>query len=127
MELLHGTRMNIFSNFILNKIKALRDSDPLCRNDDTKSILNLNHKLYHRYLRHKKNNEFAKLKDLRNGIDNLMSKSKKEFYQNITRKLNDPSKSSKTYRAIVNPFFKGKKVPAIPLLLFGGACITDLQ
>ena len=55
---------------------------------DTKKKVKLKHKLYHRYLRHKRNKEdFAKLEDLCNEIDNLISKDKKEYYQNINRKL----------------------------------------
>ena len=45
-------------------------------NDDIKNKVKLKHKLYHRYLRHKMNNEdFTKLEDIRNEIDNLISKS----------------------------------------------------
>ena len=84
-------------------------------NDDIKSKIKLKHKLYHRYLRHKRNNEdFAKLEYLRNEIDNLTSKSKKDCYQNINRKLNDPLTSSKTNWSIMKTFFNGKKVPVIP-------------
>ena len=47
--------------------------------------------LNHCYLRHKRNNEdFTKVEHLRNEIDKLKSKSKKEYYQNINRNLNDP-------------------------------------
>ena len=50
-------------------------------NDDIKSKIKLTHKLYHRYLRHKRNREdFAKLENLRNESDNLIFKSKKEYY-----------------------------------------------
>ena len=84
-------------------------------NDVIKSKIKLKHKLYHRYLRHKRNNEdFAKLEYLRNEIDNLTSKSKKDYYQNINRKLNDPLTSSKTNWSIMKTFFNGKKVPVIP-------------
>ena len=39
-------------------------------NDDIKSKIQLKHKLYHRYLRHKKNNEdLAMIEHLRNEID----------------------------------------------------------
>ena len=70
--------MNIFSNFIPNKIKPFRDSDPPWMNDDIKNKVNLNHKLYHHYLRHQRNNkDFAKLEYLHNEIDDLISKSKK--------------------------------------------------
>ena len=76
-------------------------------NDDIKNKVKLKHKLCHRYLRYKRNNkEFAKLEDLCNEIDDLISKSKKEYYQNINRKLNDPSTSSKTYWSIMNFFFQ---------------------
>ena len=128
VELFNETFMIIFSNFIPNKIKTFRNSDPLWMNDDIKSKIKLKHKLYHCYLRHKKNNEdFAKLEYLRNEIDNLISKSKKEYYQNTNRKLNDPLTSSKTYWPIMKTFFNGKKVPVIPSLLFNGAFVTDFQ
>ena len=120
--------MNIFSNSISNKIKTFRDSDPPWMNDDIKNKVKLKHKLYHHYLRNQRSNEdFAKLEYLRNEIDNLISKSKKEYYQNINRKLNDLSTSSKTYWSIMKIFFNGKKVPVIPLLLLNGACVTNFQ
>ena len=97
-------------------------------NDDIKNKVKLKHKLWHCYLRYKRNNEeFAKLEDLCNEIDDLISKSKKECYQNINRKLNDPSTSSKTFWSIMNFFFKSKKVSTIPPLLFNGAFLTHLQ
>ena len=80
MQLFNETLMNIFSNFIPNKIKSFRDSDPPWTNDDIKSKIKLKHKLYHLYLRQKRNNEnLAKLEYLRNKIDNLISKSRKEY------------------------------------------------
>ena len=79
-------------------------------NDDIKNKVKLKHKLCHCYLRYKRNNEeFAKLEDLCNEIDDLISKSKKECYQNINRKLNDPSTSSKTFWSIMNFFFQKQK------------------
>ena len=90
LELFNEDPVNIFSNFIPNKIKTFRDSRTPWVNDDIKNKVKLKHNLYHRYLRHNRNNkDFAKLEDLRNDIDNLISKSKKEYYQNINRKLND--------------------------------------
>ena len=82
VELFNETLMSIFSSFILNKIKTFRDSDPPWMNDDTNGKIKLKHKLYHRYLVHKKNSEdFAKLEYLRNEIDNLISK----FLRNIIK------------------------------------------
>ena len=118
--------MDIFSDFVPNKTKTFRDSNPPWMNDDIKSKIKLNHKLYHLYLRRKRNNEdFAKLEHLRNETDNLISKSKNEYYQNINRKLNDPLTKSKTYWSTMKTFFRGKKVPVIPPLLINGALVTD--
>ena len=126
VELFNKTLINIFNNFIPNKIKTF--SHATWMNDDIKSKIKLKHKLYHRYLRHKRNNEdLAKLEHLRNEIDNLISKSKKEYYQDNNRRLNDPLTSSKTYWSIMETFFNGKEVPVIPLLLFNGALVTDFQ
>ena len=112
VELFNETIMNIFSNVTLNKIKAFRNSDPSWMNDDVKNKTKLKHKLYHRYWRQKRSNkDFAKLENFRNEIDNLISKSKKKYYQNINKKLNDPLTSSKTYLSTTKTFFNGKKVP----------------
>ena len=69
----------------------------------------------------------AKIEYLRNENDNLISKSKNEYYQNVNRKLNDPSASSKTCLSIMKTFLNGVKVPVIPPLLFNGAFVTDFQ
>ena len=53
-------------------------------NDDIENKVKLKHKLYYYFLRHKTNKEdFAMLEDLRNEIDNPISKSKKEYQQKI--------------------------------------------
>ena len=128
VELFDEILMNIFSSFIPNKIKTFRDNDPSWMNDDIKIKINLKHKLYHRYLRHKRNNEVsAKLEYLCNEIDNLISKSKKEYYQKINRKLNDSLTSSKTYCSTIKTFFNGKSVPVILPLLSNDAFVTDFQ
>ena len=98
MELFNEILMNIFSNFIANKTKTFRESEPPWISDGIKNKIKLDHKLYHPYLSHKRNHEdFAKLVYLRNKVDSLIFKSKKEYYQNINRKLNDPLATTKTY------------------------------
>ena len=95
-------------------------------NDDIKSKIKLNHIFYHRYVRHKRNNEdFAKLEHLRSENDNLVSKSEEEHYQDTNKKLNDLLTSSKTYWSIMKTFFNGKKVPVISPMLFNGAFVTE--
>ena len=115
MELIKEIFMNIFSSFTSNKIKAFRDSDTPWMVDDIKSKNCTN--VTEEHQRNKEN--FTKLEeDLCIETDNLISKSKREYYQNINRKLNDPSTSSNTYRSIMKFCFSGKEVSAVPPLLF---------
>ena len=91
VELFNKSLMNIFSNFIPNKIKTFRDSDSPWMNDDIKSKIKLQHKFYHNYLTHKSNHEdFAKLEYLRNEIDNLISKSNYLKGANSSKGVNSP-------------------------------------
>ena len=81
--------------------------------------------MHHRYVRHKRNKkDLAKVEHLRNEIDNLISRSKKEYYQNINGKLNDPLTSNRIDWLIMKTFFNGKRVPP---LLFNGAFVTDFE
>ena len=125
---LNETLLNIFSNFIPNNIKSVIESNLPQINNDIKSKIKLEQKLHHRYLRHKRSNEdFAQVEHLCNEIDYLIFKSKKEYYHNINKKLNDPLTGSKTYRSIMKSLFSGKKVPVIPRLLFNCTFVTDFQ
>ena len=66
-------------------------------------------------LRHQRNNgNIAKLEDVRKEIDNLISKSKKEYYQ-VAKLLNNETFSDR------------KKVPTIPPLFFNDTFVTDFQ
>ena len=109
-------------------MKTFGDSYPLWMNGDFKNKVKLKHKSYHCYIRHQRNNKnFAKPEGLLHQIGNLISESKKEYYRNINKKLNDLLKSSKTYWSIMKTVFNGKKVAAIHPLLFNSAFTTGFQ
>ena len=76
-------------------------------------------------MRHQRNNEdFPKVEDFCNEIENLVSKSKKELYQNINRKPKDPSKSVKIAVQREN-VFNGNEAPTITPLHFNSSFVTD--
>ena len=47
----------------------------------------------------------------------MISIRKDEYYDNLSKKLNNPNISVKTYWSILQSFYKGTKVPLIPPLL----------
>ena len=50
---------------------------------------------------------------------------RKEYYVHFPNKLNHPSTRSKIYWSILNSFYKGSKVPLIPLLLVNDKIVSD--
>ena len=50
---------------------------------------------------------------------------RKENYDNLFKKLNDPNTSAKTYWSILKSFYKGTKVPLIPPLLVNNKIVSD--
>ena len=55
----------------------------------------------------------------------MISVRKEEYYLHLSKKLNDPSTSSKTYWSILKSFYNGSKVPLIPPLLVNNKFVSD--
>ena len=57
----------------------------------------------------------------------MISKSKKEYDDQLSKKLNDPLTSSKTYWSILKTFCSGTKIPLIPSIIIDNKAITNLE
>ena len=60
---------------------------------------------------------FIGLQNLAIEILELISIRKEEYYNNLSKKLNDPNTSAKTYCLILKSYYKGNRVALIPPLL----------
>ena len=111
--------MNIFSNYIPNKLITIDDKDPPWMNDYIKrktmekkvacKSLILITKNYDAYLQ---------LQTISTELSEMISKRKDEYHCQLSNKLNDPEMSSKAYRSILKTLYNGKKIPLIhPILV----------
>ena len=57
----------------------------------------------------------------------MISKRKKEYYDQLSKKLNDPLTSSKTYRSILKTFYSGTKIPLIPPIIIDNKVIKNFR
>ena len=57
----------------------------------------------------------------------MISKRKKEYYDQLSKKLNDPLTSSKTYRSILKTFYSGTKIPLIPPIIIDNKVIRNFR
>ena len=108
---------NIFTNNIFHKYILFDDRDPPWMTKHIKEKLNLKGSLY-------KSKNFIDLQNLSTEISETIS-VRKEEYLHLSKKLNDPSTSSKTYWSILKSFYNGSKVPLIPPLLVNNKFVSD--
>ena len=120
--------MNIFRNYIPNKVLTFNDSDPPWVNDQIKRLIKLKNDLLVLYLQNgKKHAEYLMLQDASQQISDLIQSSRDEYFSRLAKKLNNPKTSAKTYWKILKTFVNGKKIPSIPPLLENGKYVTNFS
>ena len=72
-----------------------------------------------------KSKKFIELQNLATDISEMISIRKDEYYDHLSKKLNNPNTSAKTYWSILKSFYKGTKVPLIPPLLVNNKAVSD--
>ena len=74
------------------------------------------------YVRQKK---FIELQNLAIDITEMISIRKDEYYDHLSKKLDNPNTSAKTYWSILKSFYKSTNVPLIPPLLVNNKTVSD--
>ena len=118
VRILNKTLLNVFANYVPNKIVTFNDKDPPWMTQYLKSQINWHNNVYQEY--HRKRNhsadDFIFLENVISEVSDLIFSRKNVYYNQLAQKLNDPKTSSKTYWSILKTFYNGKKVPLIPPL-----------
>ena len=89
--------MNVFSNFIPNKLVTFNDKDPPWMFEYLKSKIKWLNKIYAEY--HNENNESVDYITMQNviaDVSELVCKIKDDYHKQLARKLTNPKSSSKT-------------------------------
>ena len=104
------TLMNIFSNYIANKLITVDDKYPPWINEYIKRKIldkqiacksfNTNNKNYYAYL---------KLQTISTELSEMILKRKNDYYSQLSDKLNDPETSAKAYWSALKTLYSGKK------------------
>ena len=115
------TLMNIFSNYIPNKYITVDDNPPppppSWMTEAIKNKINLKKSL-------SRSKNFIGTQNLAAAILELIS-VRKEDYNNLSKKLDDPNTSAKTYWSILKSYYKGNRVTLILPLLVNNKIVSD--
>ena len=97
-------------------------------NENIKSKIEAKNKLYQEYVKKgRQETDFCALEESVRNLNDLILQTKTSYYENLGRKLNDPTLQSKTYWSILKGFYNGKRVPVIPPLLVNNKFVTNFK
>ena len=126
--ILNGIILNIFKNLVPNKCVTFDDEDPVRMNENIKSKIKAKYKIYQKYVKKgRQETDFYALEESVRNLNDLILQTKTSYSKNLGRKLNDPTRQSKTYWSILKGFYNGKRVLVIPPLLVNNKFVTDLK
>ena len=122
--LFNRTILNIFHNFIPNKIILCDDRDPPWMNEKIKHLINKKKAIFRKQ---KESNtvDHAILSNITLELSNAITFSKAKYHERLAIKLNNPKTAPKTYWSILKTFVNGSKIPLIPPLLVNNEFVTD--
>ena len=122
--LFNRTILNIFHNFISNKIILCDDRDPPWMNEKIKHLINKKKAIFRKQ---KESNtvDHAILSNITLELSNAITFSKDKYHERLAIKLNDSKTTPKTYWSILKTFSNGSKIPLIPPLLVNNEFVTD--
>ena len=124
VNLFNTTILNIFRNFIPNKVILCDDKEPVWVNEEVRLLIKQKNLMF--WIQ-RKNGDFdiGILNKLSEDLTNAITNSKLVYYRRIASKLNDPNSAPKTYWSILKSFVYGKKILLIPPILVKDQLVTN--
>ena len=90
VSIFNSTLMNIFSNYILSNLVTIDDKDPSCMTEKIKNKIFEENHIHKSYVSTSKTaTDHQKLHDIGSEISKMISKRKKEYYDQLSKKRND--------------------------------------
>ena len=109
VSIFNQTIINILCNFTSHETVLFDDRNPPWMNKQIKKLIHEKRNIFNCFRRNNNDKQLLeRMKDLQTQLNFLIEKSK-EKYSQITSKLSDIGKNSKTYRSILKSFLIGKK------------------
>ena len=122
---LNDTLLNVFTNFIVNKIYKFDYKKPVRMNKEITLLLKKRSKLTKKYYNDLTDHNKNLMVDTANEYIRLTIAAKEKNLIRLSAELEDPSTAPKTYWSILNRFLSNKKIPIIPPLLVDDRVVSN--
>ena len=128
VNLLNDIILNVFANFVPNKVITCDDRDPPGINNNIKNKIIWKNSMYKNYKRNdKKTEDYELLTKAVSKVSQLTEKIKDEYYYRLGKRWNDSSTSAKSYWTILKAFYNERTISLIPPLLVNNSFVTDFK
>ena len=118
VKLLNEVLLNIYSNFIPNKVKTIRPQQAPWVTQTVKNFLRKKNRAYRNFVRSDQPD------DKLQGIQNMISEGSR-LIEEVKKDLANPEIESKKYWSLINTVLNKAKMPIMPPLLEDGIFITN--
>ena len=118
--------MNVFYNFVLNKVISARSNDALWMIPEIKRMVLEKAKIYRRYLKHDRSiadNQI--LRNITSRYKSPIKEAKSNYFSRLGESLNDPAITPKKYWLILHSFLHKPKIPKSPPIHHNNTFLTD--
>ena len=124
--MLTETLLNIFSNFIPNRIINVKSRDPPWINRSIKNLLLRSKRAYRKYIRKGyKEEDRDQVELLREEVRQSIENARHNYLESLGNDLANKETGNKKYWAIMNSLFNKNKFPVIPPLLVNDIFVTN--
>ena len=115
VALLNEVLLNIYSNFIPNKVKTIRPQQAPWITDKIKILLRKKNRAYRKFVKNGK--PIGKTEVIISDGSKLIQDSKRNYFIKTGNILASPGASNKKYWSLINTIMNKAKIPIIPPLL----------
>ena len=126
VKLLNEVLLNIFSNFIPNKVKTIRPRQAPWITQAVKNFLRKKNRAYKTFVRNGRPDD--KLEGIQKMITEgarMIDEAKCNYFLKAGKTLADPGTNSNTYWSLINTVLNKARIPVITPLLECGLFVTD--
>ena len=127
VKLVTEVLLNVYSNFIPNKIKTVRPHPAPWITQPIKNFLRNKNRVYKSFIRKDQPGEtFAGIQNMISGRSRMIEDAKQKYFLKVGNTLDSQETSAKTYWSLINTVINKAKIPVIPPLLENGLFVTDI-
>ena len=124
VNVFNDVAINIFSNFVPNKIIEIDARDPSWMNDFIKNKIKEKN-VFKLCKNNRMAGNFSNLQKLSQELSEVITNRKEDYNRHLGNKLNDPQSSPKTFWKILKTFYNGNKIPLIPPIIVNNKLVSD--